>query len=73
VAFSKAINRVEPPLIFLRFNSAYVMMGGFSLTGRTGEWTGFSMWLGWVNENGSDMAPMPCPGDWFAASTKVEK
>lgn len=41
VAFSKPINSVEPPLIFLRFNSAYVMMGGFSLTGRPGEWTGF--------------------------------
>lgn len=73
VAFFKPINSVEPPLIFLRFNSAYVMMGGFSLTGRPGEWTGFSMWLGWVNENGSGIAPMPCSGDWFAASTKVEK
>ncbi len=28
VAFSKPINSVEPPLIFLRFNSTYVMMGG---------------------------------------------
>lgn len=66
VTFAQAVRTQAPPLIFLRFITAYTVMVSFSMTGSPGNWTGFSFGAGTWGQNLNLIMPAAITCDWFS-------